>query len=52
MVLPTVTEILPPLQRIEHDAFADALPLRDPEPSLPGRVITMPQRTALLRIAA
>jgi hypothetical protein len=52
MVLPNVTEILPPLQRIERDAFADALPLCDLEPPLPGRIITMPQRPAPLRVAA
>jgi hypothetical protein len=52
MLLPTVTELLPPRQRIEHDAFAEALPLRDPEPPLPGRVITMPQRTTPLRVVA
>jgi len=31
MVLPTVTEIPLPLQRIEHDAFAESLALRENE---------------------
>jgi hypothetical protein len=52
MVLPTVSELSVPLQRVGHDTFADALSLRDGQNPAPV-VLVLPRRDRPpLRVAA
>jgi hypothetical protein len=43
MVIPTVTEIPLPPHAMEHDTFADALPLVDPQHTV-AAVLALPRR--------